>query len=39
MYITKEDYFKFSGIDLAIELKGTATDNPSNVVDIFFKSC
>lgn len=35
MYITKEDYFKFSGIDLAIELKGTATDNPSNVVDIF----
>lgn len=35
MYITKEDYFKFSGIDLALELKGTATDNPSNVVDIF----
>lgn len=35
MYITKDDYFSFAGIDLQLELKGTATDNPSNVVEIF----
>lgn len=34
-YIKKQDYFDFAGIDLALELKGTATDNPTKVVDIF----
>jgi hypothetical protein len=35
IYITKQEYFNFSGIDLAIELSGSSTDNPSDVVDIF----
>lgn len=34
-YTDKDDYFAWSGIDLQLELKGTATDNPSNVVAIF----
>lgn len=37
MYITRDDYFKFSGIDLDIELKGTVTDNPGKVVQIFIE--
>jgi hypothetical protein len=37
VYLTKQDYYDFSGIDLAIELSGTNTDNPSDVVDIFLK--
>lgn len=35
VYITKKDYFDFSGIDLDLELKGSNTDNPSKAVDIF----
>jgi hypothetical protein len=34
-YITKDDYFNFAGIDLAIELRKANTDNPSKAVDIF----
>lgn len=34
-YITKQDFFDFSGIDLDIELKKNNTDNPSKAVDIF----
>ena len=34
-YITSEDYFKWSGINLELELKNMPTDNPSNAVDIF----
>ena len=34
-YVTKDDYFTFAGIDLAIELKKGNTDNPSMAVDIF----
>lgn len=34
-YVTKKDYFDFAGIDLSLELKGTATDNPTKVVNIF----
>lgn len=35
IYVTKQDYYDFSGIDLAIELKGSNYDNVSDVVDIF----
>lgn len=35
IYVTKQDYFDFSGIDLQVELSGTNTDNPSDIVDIF----
>lgn len=35
IYVTKQDYYDFSGIDLAIELKGGNYDNVSDVVDIF----
>lgn len=37
MYITRDDYMDFSGIDLQIELRGTATDNPSRAVEIFIE--
>ena len=36
-FVTKKDYFDFSGIDLDIELKKSNTDNPSKAVDIFLK--
>ncbi|MFA6336271.1 MAG: hypothetical protein WCX48_12120 [Bacteroidales bacterium] len=36
-YITKDDYFSFSGIDLEIELRKGNTDNPSKAVDIFLQ--
>jgi len=35
VYVTKQDYYDFSGIDLAIELKGSNYDNVSDAVDIF----
>lgn len=35
IYVTESEYFDFSGIQLSIELSGTNTDNPSDVVDIF----
>lgn len=35
IYVSKQDYYDFSGIDLAIELKGSNYDNVSDVVDIF----
>lgn len=35
IYVTKQDYYDFSGIDLAIELKGGNYDNVSDAVDIF----
>lgn len=34
-YVTKQDYFDFSGIDLDIELRKSNSDNPSKAVDIF----
>jgi len=34
-YVTKKDYYKFSGIDLSIELKKSNIDNPTKAVDIF----
>lgn len=37
MRVTKEDYFNYSGLNLELEFKGTATDNPSNYVNIFIK--
>lgn len=36
-YVTKQDYFDFAGIDLDLELRGSATDNPSNAVNIFIR--
>lgn len=36
-YITKQDFFDFSGIDLDIELRKNNTDNPSQAVEIFLK--
>ena len=36
-YTSLTSYKDFSGIDLGIELAGTNTDNPSDVVDIFLK--
>lgn len=35
VYVTKDDYYDFSGIDLSIELKGSNYDNVSDAVDIF----
>lgn len=35
IYVTKQDYYDFSGIDLSIELKGSNYDNISDAVDIF----
>ena len=35
MYITKQNYLDFSGIDLALELQGANYDNPSDMVDTF----
>ena len=35
IYVSESEYFDFSGIQLSIELSGTNTDNPSDVVDIF----
>lgn len=37
VYITKDSYYEFSGIDLDIELSGTNTDNVGDVTDIFLK--
>lgn len=37
-YITKENYFQFSGIDLLLELKAGYSDNPSKRADIFLKN-
>ena len=37
LYITKQDYFDFSGIDLDIELKSVNSDNPTKQVDIFLE--
>lgn len=37
IYLTKQDYYDFSGIDLALELQGANTDNPSDIVDIFLE--
>lgn len=34
-YVTKDDYLKFAGIDLDLELKKTNYDNPTGAVDIF----
>lgn len=38
LYLTKEDYLNTRGINLEIELKNAATDNPSNVVNIFLQN-
>ena len=38
LYLTKEEYFKYRGINLEIELKNSATDNPSNAVEIFLQN-
>lgn len=35
VYVSESEYFDFSGIQLSIELSGTNTDNPSDIVDIF----
>ena len=35
IYVTKQDYYEWSGIDLALELKGSNYDNVSDAVDIF----
>jgi len=35
MYITKQNYLDFSGIDLVLELQGANYDNPSDMVDTF----
>jgi hypothetical protein len=35
IFVTESDYFDFSGILLSIELSGTNTDNPSDIVDVF----
>jgi hypothetical protein len=35
IYVTKQDYYEWSGIDLALELKGSNYDNISDAVDIF----
>lgn len=37
IYLTKQDYLDFSGIDLALELQSSNYDNPSDMVDIFLK--
>ena len=36
-YVTKQDYFTFTGIDLDIEFKNSQTDNPGNAVKIFLQ--
>lgn len=35
IYVTKQDYYEWAGIDLALELKGSNYDNISDAVDIF----
>lgn len=35
IYVTKQDYYNWSGIDLQLELKGSNYDNISDAVDIF----
>lgn len=35
MVITKDDYFKFKGIDLDLELKNSGTDNPTKATQIY----
>jgi hypothetical protein len=35
IYITKQNYYDFSGIDLQLELKGSNYDNIGDMVDIF----
>jgi hypothetical protein len=37
-FLTKEHYFKVRGINLEIELKNSATDNPSHAVEIFLQN-
>lgn len=37
MYVKKQDYFDFAGIDLDIELRGGNVDNVSKKVEIFLK--
>jgi hypothetical protein len=36
-YVTKQEYFDFSGIDLDIELKKSNYDNTSQAVEIFIR--
>lgn len=37
MYVTKDDYLKYSGIDLEIELSGMTTDKTANRSEIFIR--
>lgn len=36
-YVTKDDYYNFTGIDLDIELKSANTDNPTAAARIFIR--
>lgn len=38
LYLTKDDYMNLRGIDLTLELSGSATDNPSKAVDLFLEN-
>lgn len=38
LYLTKDDYMNIRGIDLSLELRGSATDNESNAVNIFLEN-
>ena len=37
VYVTKQDYLDFAGIDLDLELKKSRYDNPGRAVEIFLK--
>ena len=37
-YLTKEYYYETRGINLEIEFRNSATDNPSNAVQIFLQN-
>jgi hypothetical protein len=36
-YVTKDDYFNFTGIDLDFELKSANSDNPTKMAEIFIR--
>ena len=37
VYVTKQDYLDFAGIDLDLELKKSKYDNPGKAVEIFIR--
>lgn len=38
MYLTRDDYLTMRGIDLEVELRNSATDDPTNAVKIFLQN-